>query len=112
MTAKRRTTNTPIGNGKPELDGRIWFCPQCNKQRLSLPIGQEPDRDLVEIETQAGRVVKVYRTVCGYCEQKYVKKYFGGGRDIKAVADMMRGIAAEDLIDLDLPDDKSLEELL
>jgi hypothetical protein len=70
-------------------------------------MGQEPDRTKVEMETPSGRTIEVYRNICHYCEQKLIRKYFGGGRDVDAV---MKALKAEG--DVELPDGKSLEELL
>lgn len=95
---------------KLPADGRIWFCPECGKQRMVLPMGQEPRRDKVSMETPSGRKVDIYPDVCSFCNQKYLKKYFGAGRDMKAVADMMKDVHAGEV--LDIPDGKSLEELL
>ena len=94
-----------INNGKTTTK-RMHYCPACNKPRLKLPIGQEPNKSKGEFDLPDGEKVELFVQVCEFCVQKYYKKYWQPKK-----ADAKKVLQALEL-DRELPEDTSLEELL
>jgi hypothetical protein len=92
--------------GSKTVSKRAHFCPECNKQRLHLLAGEEPDRSTKEFDLPNGEVVELYVQVCPFCIQKYYKKYWepkklDARKILKALEEGQ-----------ELPENASLEELL
>jgi transcription elongation factor Elf1 len=107
--------NEETGDSEQAVDERlprIWECPQCEKHRLALPHGTEPDREPVDVDTPSGKTVKLYKNVCGYCERKYLDKYFRSeNKADKTIMDAVKDLVDSGETDVELPD-RSIEELL
>jgi hypothetical protein len=76
-------------------------------------MGVEPDRSLVDVETPSGKIVQLYKNVCGYCERKYLDKYFNAEKKAdKKIVEAVKDLVESGETDTTLPDGRSLEELL
>jgi len=85
---------------------RMHYCPECKKQRLSLPAGKTPSKEKREFDLPGGGKVELFEEVCQFCVRKYYERHFKPKRgDAQKI---MRALQDEHK----LPEDASLEELL
>jgi hypothetical protein len=85
---------------------RAHFCPECKKQRLTLPVDETPSKEKREFDLPDGSKVELFEQVCPFCVRKYYKKYWEPKKtDVKKI---MKALEEAH----ELPEDTSLEELL
>lgn len=92
-------------NQKP-VDMRMLVCPQCQKPRMSRPIGHVIKLEKKSYKDRHDKDVEILTDICDFCIQKNYRLHFEPTRaDIRKVLKTMQEEAK-------LADDQTLEDLL